>query len=102
MLADAGAAGKFGLIDMDAGRRLARTRAADVRRALDPLADGVIEDDDPIRLQCRAEESLDRGIIDLADLVLVVKILDRRRMPDQRKPFAFEREAVGDRAAVED
>ncbi|MGY2804477.1 hypothetical protein ACVIHF_001207 [Bradyrhizobium sp. USDA 4506] len=96
------AAGDGGLVDMDARRRLARTTAADIRRALDALAHGVIEDEDTIRLQRRLQEGFHGRVVDVADFVLVVIVPHTGRMLDQRKALAVERETVGNQTPVKD
>jgi hypothetical protein len=81
---------------------LPRTGTANVGRALDPLADGVVEDEDPVRLQLCLEEGFDGGIIDAGNFLIVIEIPDHGRMPHQRKALAIERNTVRDRARIED
>src|SRR5215475_10207961 len=87
--------GADGLVDMDARRRLTRTRAADVGCALNALAHGVIEDDDAIGLQLCTHKGFDGGVVDAPDFSLVVKILHRGGMPDELKALTVERECLG-------
>src|SRR5207302_7551618 len=91
-----------GLIDMDAGGRLARTGAPDIGGALHALAHGVVEDDNAIGLQRRLQKSFHSGVVDASHFLVVVEILDDGGMADQRKTFAVQREVAGDQARIED
>ncbi|MET3280865.1 hypothetical protein ABIF43_006354 [Bradyrhizobium japonicum] len=102
MLAHAVGAGDGGLVDMDTRRRLTRATIANIRGALDALAHGMVEDQDAIGLQRGTQERLDRGIVDRAYFLVVVKILHLGRMAHQRKAFAVERDIVRDQPRVED
>ena len=102
MLADAVRARQIGLVDMDARGRLARTGAAQIGRAIDALANGMVEDDDAVRLQGRPQEGFGGGIVDAPHFLIVVEIPDDGRVPDQGKALAVERKAAGDQPGVED
>src|SRR6516165_8834359 len=99
MLADAVRPRGHGLIDMDAVRRLPWPFAADIGCAIDVLAHGVVEDEDPIRFQRRAQESFGGGIVDASDLVLVVEVPHRGGMLDKLKALAVQRKTAGNRPA---
>jgi hypothetical protein len=101
MLANAVRPRRGGLIDMDACCGLPRTRAADVGRAFDASADGMIEDEDAIRLQCRPDERFRRRVVDAPHLFIVIEILDRGRVTNQRKAFAVQRNIFGDQTRIE-
>jgi hypothetical protein len=101
MLANPIGAGCHGLVDMNAGRGLPRTGTANVRRAIDPLANGVIKDEDTIRLERRLNEGFRGRIVDAPHLLLVIKIPDRRGVADEREAFAIERESACNRTPVE-
>src|SRR5690242_7953955 len=101
MLTDTIGAGAIGLIDMHPGCRLARPGATDVSRAVHPLADRMVENDDAIGIERAADEGFRRWIVDVAYLLVVIEVTHAGRMPDQREALAIEREAVCDRTAVE-
>src|SRR4051812_3538008 len=86
---------------MDPRRRLPRTGAAHIGSTLDPLTDGMVEYNDAIRLQRRPEEGLSGGIVDVANLLIVVEIAHDSRMADQGKTLAIKRKAVRDQAGIE-
>src|SRR5262249_27705817 len=88
MLAHPVRPGGFGLVDMDAGGRLARTGAADVGSGLDAPADGVVKQEDAVGTKRGAKEGFGSWIVDAPDLVLVEEVPDDGRMLYQRKALA--------------
>ena len=102
MLANAVWARRHGLIDVDSCCRLSRTPAAQIGRAFDALADGMVEDDDTIRLQRRPDEGFRCGVVDAPHFLIVIEVLDRGRVPKQRKPLTIQRETCSALASVED
>src|ERR1700761_2927618 len=87
---------------MDPGRWLPwRVTVADIGRALDTPTHGVIKDKDAIGPERGANERFRRGVVDLAHLRLIIEVSNRGRVPDQRKTFAIQQEAIRGRTAVE-
>src|SRR3981189_2275822 len=87
---------------MDARGRLPRTAAPYIGSTFDALADGMIEYNDAIRFQRRPEEGLGGGVIDAPHFLVVVEIPNARRVADQGKTLAVERDTVRDQAGVKD
>src|ERR1700688_801542 len=93
---------RLGLIDMNPCCRLSRTGAAYVGRAFNALANGMVEDEDAIRLQCRPDEGLRCWIVDGPHFPIVMEVLNRGRVPNQGKPLAIQRDTAGDQTRIED
>ena len=62
----------------------------------------MVEYDDAVGLQRRAEKSFGGGIVDVPHLLIVVEIPDDGRVPDQGKTLAVQRKVARDQAGVED
>jgi hypothetical protein len=88
------------LIDMDARRGLPRAAATYIRRTLDPFPHGVVKNKNAVGLERRLEECFCGGIIDVLDPFIVVEILDRSRMANERKALAIERKTAGDQTGI--
>src|SRR5258708_11794363 len=85
---------------MHARARLPRTAIADVGRARNAFAYGVIEDEYTVSTRRGLDQPLRLLVVDALDLVFVVKILYRAFLPNQGKPLAIERNRLADRPGV--
>src|SRR5580704_10555405 len=60
----------------------------------------MVEYQHPAGAGCLGDEAYGFGIIDAAQLVLVIEVLDRAAMLDMSQPFTVEREATRDRPCI--
>src|SRR5258708_39604546 len=79
---------------------LPRTAIADIGRARNALAHGVIEDEDTVSTRRGLDQPLGLLVVNALDLVFVVKILYRAFLPNQGKPLAIERNRLADRPDI--
>ena len=95
-------AGPFGVIDMHAGRGLARRAGGAILRARHAAAQRVVEHEDLAGAGGFGDQALGLGVVDAAEFVLVVEVVHRAGVVQHRKTFAVERDVRRDRARALD
>jgi hypothetical protein len=91
-----------GIVVVDTGDRLTRRPGGAVDAARDASADRVVENQHSLGAGDLGHEAFGLRIIDPAQLVLVIEVLDGTAVLDERQAFDVERQPPRDRPGIMD